>query len=516
MASLTHVCIWSEKGWTPITAEEASRLHPTGGGVSYKSGLFRCDLCGQYVTFVDGAVYASHFKHINDTKSKDCPDRAQVSATINSFRPGVHTLPLKLDRITSDSFELQMGFIALPDELFTLVRNKTIRITAKGSAVKPLIYRGTRIQQECTTYLSLGKQISSVYTVEVQEHTKEIEQIWPRVVEGIDRDGALFDSQTGKKLPPDADVQIHHTYYLLTGKCLYRNRDVESRCISTVFDRFTRWMIYEIRATEFSEQAARFFMNYNCRLTENPVVTFPLWPACVENPYILLHKHRDIIMFLQGYCVKPKVFPNSNIRMFSTQDKDRMIFSLNSRERQQLLSAGRTKVLKYMYLRRTELSETAAVPVIDVTDIEGNPIHSLVQNTLPKGNAVVIHSPFDGMIHLYDGKQLIRKERLRAGEKTQINVYFGIELTAFQGLDLVFRLRFEKPAVSKNIRDAELARRLRQCHGSMMPVSHRLGSLATELKGYTETKLWLYQCIREGTMPKAAYQILTSIISKLR
>ena len=47
MASLTHVCMWSENGWKRITAEQASRLHP-GGTVSAHSGLFMCELCGQY------------------------------------------------------------------------------------------------------------------------------------------------------------------------------------------------------------------------------------------------------------------------------------------------------------------------------------------------------------------------------------------------------------------------------------------------------------------------------------
>ena len=42
MASLTHVCMWSDNGWKRITAEQASRLHP-GGTVSAHSGLFMLD-----------------------------------------------------------------------------------------------------------------------------------------------------------------------------------------------------------------------------------------------------------------------------------------------------------------------------------------------------------------------------------------------------------------------------------------------------------------------------------------
>ena len=41
MASLTHVCMWSDNGWKRITAEQAAKLHP-GGTVSAHSGLFMC------------------------------------------------------------------------------------------------------------------------------------------------------------------------------------------------------------------------------------------------------------------------------------------------------------------------------------------------------------------------------------------------------------------------------------------------------------------------------------------
>lgn len=55
MASLTHVCMWSDNGWKRITAEQAARLH-SGGTVSARSGLFMCELCGQYVTLTDGDI----------------------------------------------------------------------------------------------------------------------------------------------------------------------------------------------------------------------------------------------------------------------------------------------------------------------------------------------------------------------------------------------------------------------------------------------------------------------------
>ena len=66
MASLTHVCMWSDHGWKRITAEQAARLHP-GGTVSARSGLFMCELCGQYVTLTDGDINVRYFKHIQSS-----------------------------------------------------------------------------------------------------------------------------------------------------------------------------------------------------------------------------------------------------------------------------------------------------------------------------------------------------------------------------------------------------------------------------------------------------------------
>ena len=67
--ALTHVCMWSDNGWKRVTAEEAARLHP-GGTVSARSGLFMCELCGQYVLLTDGAIQTRHFRHSAYEKSR--------------------------------------------------------------------------------------------------------------------------------------------------------------------------------------------------------------------------------------------------------------------------------------------------------------------------------------------------------------------------------------------------------------------------------------------------------------
>ena len=67
MASLTHVCMWSDNDWKPITAEQVARLHP-GGAVSARSGIFMCDLCHQYVTLTKEGKNVRHFRHVSYEK----------------------------------------------------------------------------------------------------------------------------------------------------------------------------------------------------------------------------------------------------------------------------------------------------------------------------------------------------------------------------------------------------------------------------------------------------------------
>ena len=113
---LTHVCMWSGHGWKRITASEAVRMRP-GGTVSARSGLFMCDLCGQYVTLTSGDIIDPYFRHSSDEKSKDCPERTFGAASTNDFKADVHNLPIRIRIINSQSFEIEIGFIDIPSSI---------------------------------------------------------------------------------------------------------------------------------------------------------------------------------------------------------------------------------------------------------------------------------------------------------------------------------------------------------------------------------------------------------------
>lgn len=113
MASLTHVCMWSDNGWKRITAEQAARLHP-GGTVSAHSGLFMCELCGQYVILTDGDIRIRYFKHSAYEISKDCPERTFGAGYSISYGSQEHDLPIRITSVSSSSFSFEVGLIRAP------------------------------------------------------------------------------------------------------------------------------------------------------------------------------------------------------------------------------------------------------------------------------------------------------------------------------------------------------------------------------------------------------------------
>ena len=49
------------------------------------------------------------------------------------------------------------------------------------------------------------------------------------------------------------------------------------------------WSLYVVSASAFNEDAARFYRNFHCRLTDHPVSLQPVWPLFVEGKYIIRH-----------------------------------------------------------------------------------------------------------------------------------------------------------------------------------------------------------------------------------
>lgn len=492
---LQHVCEWiDEHGWVSITAAEAAKKHP-GGTVHANRGLFKCDICGQYVGLSDGPVRDRYFYHSN-SDDKDCEDRTSASGGIAVFNAKSYSLPIRLRIISNDTFELQMGFFPLPSG----TRGDVFRIEPAGNDGKPFSYNVSRLEESGLTYLSIGKNCPATKYRIVFPGTS-VSVGWPEWVDGITDTGTLFDSDTGKKLPRDADVQIRHTYYLLRRGGIGSHSDIDIERICERRDGLSVWYIYKVTAERLTKLADRFFNQYGCRLTENPVMLFPVWPVYVDAPYILRHFGNEMVFYLQGHKVEAKPFPEAKLQTIScTNSEDEHVLYLECHGRQQLLSSGRMRVLKYTYLWKDSLDKCSEAPEITVTPLEQWGIR--------------VEAPFDGQIVLERRGRTIDKVFLKSGIPAEVRIQHSCEVKIYQGLDLVWFERYEMRNTSSN--DAGFVRRLEECAGPLRTIPHSIGAVAARMPDNPELKNWLRKKIRHGQMPESAYQMLIRHVMEKR
>lgn len=257
MASLTHVYMWTDNGWRPVTAEQAAILYP-GGTVSAQSGLFMCGLCGQYVTFTkDSKDQVRHFRHSGAETDKNCPERVFGPSYQISYDPRKYNLPIRITDVCPSSFRFELGLIRAPID--TLAEDFRIEIWPEGASVAPFVFAKERLNSDSITYLPIGDQPFEKYTLNICNGSTKLYDFWPREVEGIDPNGTLFEKSSGKKLTKDADIEINREYYLLTQNWIdvIFDRGVSIHQVSRKIIDGKAWFLYEIQASTFSEAAAK-------------------------------------------------------------------------------------------------------------------------------------------------------------------------------------------------------------------------------------------------------------------
>lgn len=506
--------MWREKGWKRITAAEAARLHP-GGTVSAHSGLFMCELCGQYVLLTDSTVQVRHFRHSSSEKSKNCPERTFGAGVTYGYLQGEHELPIRITNITNRNFSLEMGFIQVPQNLLT--PQLKIGIRPIGYMAKSFTYVKERLNIEGITYLSIGNVPSERYNIVITGTSELIYQFWPKTIQGIDSSGTVFDALTGKKLVYDSDVAVGKKYYLLRRGTLHgrMGSHVVYKEISRQIVSCETWYVYEIIANDYDEVSARFFLDYHCRLTEQPISIQPIWPVYVESPYVIKHNQKSVVMHLTGNPPITQVFPDARVKNYSCTNGS--VIEIPCNNRQQLISVGRTKALQYTYFWKESLSQTSEKPVATVTDIYDTLIEGGKKCKLPERRVLRVTIPYDGVLTIKQDEFLLEKRKLYANTSMEVDgIAWNTELVICVGLDVVWKALFCKEKALQNLEDeAAILHKFESYMGAQMLIPHTIGSLASKLSSYPQIRQWLYKCTRSGHMSVRAYRELQKFIQSI-
>lgn len=516
---LTHVCMWSGHGWKRITASEAVRMRP-GGTVSARSGLFMCDLCGQYVTLTNGDIIDPYFRHSSDEKSKDCPERTFGAASTNDFKADVHNLPIRIRIINSQSFEIEIGFIDIPSSILGKKDSRKIIIKKANVIGASFVYSLERLNQGTITYLSVGNIPADKYQISYPIEKEKISSYWPSVIDGVSTSGNLFDAISGKKLAEDADVEVAHPYYLVTTRqktWLNSYSSIHVETISHISAGWlNNWYVYKVEAASYGEEQARFFLDYRTRLTDHPAELFPIWPEYIEKPYRVYHRSQTIWLYMKGEGVKSKVFPPAYTYVYQQSDCDTFLY-FNCNERQQLVSSGRAHALKYMYLWKDDLGFTRAKKQIaDVKDVGKTVFNGGIYNTIPAKGILYVKLKVDGIAEITDSDGfVVSRYQISAEQETTIeNIHFNHTVRIYSGLDCIWAASFIKNvSVNQNtIDDKKLLLQLESYREDKIPVGHALGGLANRLEGRNDLKDWIFRQIRSGEISRKALKVLIAAI----
>ena len=511
MASLTHVCMWSDNGWERITAERAAKSHP-GGTVSAHSGLFMCELCGQYVTLTDSDIQIRHFRHSAHEKSKNCPERIFGAGYSISYSSQEHDLPIRIADVSATSFRFEIGLIRAP--ISSLSKDFCIEIKPKGISDPPYVFEKERLNYDSITYLSIGERPFEKYTLNFKNGIDKLREFWPAEITGIAPEGTLFEKSSGKKLTYDADVEIEKEYYLLKRGYFYRRSYSRIRIREIAQKQFgwESWTLYMVSASAFSEEAARFFLDFHCRLTDHPVSLQPVWPLFGEGNYIVKHSRDSMYMLVKGNATAFKTFPHTTVRQLNHNAAHPRLYEVLCSSRQQLISAGRTQALQYTYFWEEPLSQVGLSPEVSITDLSGSEIVPGETNTLPHNKTLLFKSTFDGELIISNDSRIVEKRKIFADKPLELDgLSYGVSVQVVIGLDVVWKIDFKKQQTVITNDEAEILKRISNTSGVFIPAPHSLRNILSGMSHYPQICQWIQKCIKEDSINEQSYRRLQDI-----
>lgn len=513
--ALTKVCMWSDNSWERITVDEASRIFPMGT-ISAKSGLFMCSICGQHVTLTEGKIRERYFKHSAEEQNKTCPERQQapLNYIVDIFKQ--RSLPLRLMINPNNTFSLEIGFIPLPLSNQKSYSDNKIIISPQNDKNESYIYSFSRINSNSLTFLSIGSKPYERYQISSTMHDEEIDFFWPTNIEGVEKTGTLFDESTGKKIPKDSNVRSGLSYLLLTtrSKVTYGYHNIScSKLCSMTFD-FTTWNVYRVKAEEKTEDAARFFLEYNCRLSDFPPQIIPLWPPIISNPYMIFHNSTSMFLYIDGDA-DPNVHPLSQLKQEILDSRKAKLIKLKLNYQKQLFTLGRLEILQQLFIVKRTFRQMENTPKINVFDANELIIEPGITSKVPKDRFIKILSPYDGYFKVFQNNNIVYKEKIKSNVYATYNFLKSTQkIEIYQGLDRVWSLEFTKEKISSKYKDKDILKLLQMYKHDKIPINSKVKLFALNLNMYPLVYTWILKQIRIGQISQYAYQYLDKIINE--
>lgn len=504
---LNHVCVWKDGKWKRITEEEADKMFPYR--ISSDSGLFMCELCGQFVSFTKGDTRKRYFKHSRGETNKECEDRSIGYYNPESIQKKDLELPIRIIQY-QDDYSFQIGLPEIPENI--LEKQQTNEVIIANEYEEKRIYSFERLAFRGTTYVDVGKRLASRYELKLGQDTEDIWEFWPKTTITNGREGRLFDVKTGKMLPFDTDVEVGKLYYYFTKEFLLPRVSPSLKRVS----KLDNGNLYMVSATNLDEENAKFFLSIRARLTNTPLMTLNIWPPSANQDGVVRHTSHAVWMYLSGNA---RVTVDDRLVSPIGEEKDNWsLYRIPIRYNRQFALIGRTGVLDYCRLQRDEKKYEVEDAKVEITDINKNPLEGYKQQKLPPEKKIFIQAEYDG-IAIIQGKERYFKKKITSDRVTPIeNIDFGTSITVTVGCDVVRQIYFEPKKKNRNneVNWSDFLHRIREAKGRDVKVD------STEFATYCSSiadervRAFIRNAASRGTLPSEAVSLLRKETMKFR
>ena len=266
-----------------------------------------------------------------------------------------------------------------------------------------------------------------------------------------------------------------------------------------------------MEATALSEEAAKFFLDYHCRLTAKPILISPIYPVYTQDDGIVYCDSKKVFVYFSGNA-KIRFFPKTGNSVL-LEEKNSKLIEVSCNERQKMVAAGRSQILQHFCIWKNLPSFEVQYPKIEIKDCNGKIISSGVYSTLPKNSTLQVYSEFDGQVIVSKNGITTEKLLIKAEKISNINnINLGTEIKVFHGLDCACKIIYQREEKGFAQSDIELFLRLERGKGTKIKVPHTWGTFADKLKNYPQVKSWLYKNIRAGFVNEESYLVFRQFI----
>ena len=438
---------WNGSRWEVKTAFSLAKLSPQG--IPMNSKCLRCPCCLQPLTLVCAINKVPYFRHPSSEQDKSCALRAQTFRYYG-FEAGERQYPLKI-QIVGRGIQFFIGFFRVSEELLSDGFTFELRVLMDDRKWKEKKFHSDRVFASTMTYLGIGSQPPIEVVVNAPRETE-----WPRTRVGVKQTGSLFDADSGKLLPNDADVVVGKNYFLLikTGE-LQKNPDRYSLSIKKEPVDIEGWDLFICRADRATEGSANFFFKYAANLTDRPATITPIWPIVSRSSYELCSTSKVLYLAYSG-DLQSKIRPEGCYLQLADNRSSNLqtskVLEINSIYRP-IISLGRSNLIKFVQVIYKQKEETSRFleTNLSIKDIEGNDINEDVLLGGLERNSLICASNINLNYRIYKDFVLIDIGEIQSNSDKKISLCSGQTLKVFNGKDLVRKLHIESPKHKKEI-----------------------------------------------------------------